>query len=574
MQHMVDPRQSFMFDPAESMFSPMVLDRLRKDWPEVVRHTLLQLMPAVELSKHFHPVLGCPTKELYGMAGAIFLREYFNLTIAQAVDRCLFDAQWHYALNLTPATVSMGHATIERYLKLMAEDGLARTIFQRVTEAFVKALGLEVSRQRLDSTHIQSDMASFGRTRLMAVTIKRFLVQLKRHEAERYGQLPAELLERYAPAESQMFGRYEGDRKPMRQTMAEDMLSLVTQFATNAAVTARTSYQAMVRVLDEQCDVQHEKVVVKKPEGGDVLQNPSDPEASFSGHKGVGYSVQITQTCTAGNDAQLITAINVTGAHVSDQKAVAPMLEQLAEQGLLPEVIYADTGYGADENVQHAQQLGVDLQAPVVGQAPAGEPDGLTVDDFAIDEASETVQLCPAGCTPVSSLVNPNTGQTRTVMANKDCGRCPFRKLCPIKKIGGQFVLIHTAVQRRCADRRAEQATKAFVEHYAIRSGLESTNSALKRTLGLARLRVRGLLKMTMGVLLRCAGWNMKRATAALVKRARRAGTDLRAVLGALSGGLYADHARLFAAGALRERFATDPTFRPLTRRRPTRAAA
>jgi len=53
------------------------------------------------------------------------------------------------------------------------EDELAEGIFQDVTKALIEALELDVSRQRLDSTHIHSDMATFGRTRLMAVTIKR-----------------------------------------------------------------------------------------------------------------------------------------------------------------------------------------------------------------------------------------------------------------------------------------------------------------------------------------------------------------------------------------------------------------
>jgi hypothetical protein len=95
------------------------------------------------------------------------------------------------------------------------------------------------------------------------------------------------------------------------------------------------------------------------------------------------------------------------------------------------------------------------------------------------------------------------------------------------------YVLVHTPSKRRCAARRAEQATDEFAEHYAIRAGLESVNSALKRGTGLGRLRTRGLRRMRMGVLLRCAGWNMKRATAALRTRARKTQTDLAAVLAA-----------------------------------------
>jgi len=180
--------------------------------------------------------------------------------------------------------------------------------------------------------------------------------------------------------------------------------------------------------------------------------------------------------------------------------------------------------------------MGVDLQSPVVGPAPTGGPAALTLDDFVIDPASEIVEACPNGCTPVSSQFNPKTGEARTVMASADCGRCAFRTSCPVRFVGGKCVLIHTPVQRHCAERRAEQATDAFAKNYAIRAGQESTNSALKRTTGLGRLRTRGLAKMRMGVLLRCAGWNLKRATAGLKARARRAGADLSAALAALAG--------------------------------------
>src|ERR1035437_306331 len=150
----------------------------------------------------------CPTKELYGMAGAIFLKEFSDLTILQTVERYLTDAAWQYALNVSPMEASLSHATVERYLKLFAQDDLASEVFHRVTSALIEALDLDVSRQRLDSTHLFSDMATFGRTKLMGVTIKRFLVQLKRHHAELYTALDQALLARYAPSQAKLFGDF------------------------------------------------------------------------------------------------------------------------------------------------------------------------------------------------------------------------------------------------------------------------------------------------------------------------------------------------------------------------------
>ena len=518
MRYAVDPRQMTLFDPASSMFSPMTLKYLSSDWPGVFRHQMLHLMPAAALGKHFDPSLGCPTKELYGMAGAILLKEFSNLTIPQAVERYLTDAAWQYALNVNPMEASLSHATVERYLRLFAEEDLASEVFHRVTSALIEALELDVSRQRLDSTHIFSNMATFGRTKLMGVTIKRFLVQLKRHHTELYAALDRALLARYAPSQAKLFGDFSGARAALRQAVAEDLLLLVSRFAEDAEVRGRSSYQAMERVLREQCDVAEQRVELKKKTGGEVMQNPSDGDATYDGHKGSGYQAQIAETCSPQNPVQLITAVQTEPAHRSDQDAAAPMIEQLAAHDRRPELLYADGQYSSDANVVHAAQRGVDLQSPVTIIAQR-LPDALTIDDFVVDETTQRVERCPNGQEPVYSVHDVIKGRTRTFMEASHCWACPFRSQCPVKQVRDQYVIEHTPAEHRLASRRAEQATDAFGENYAIRGGGESVNAGLKRKMGLGRLRVRGLPRVRMAVLLRCAGWNLLRALAALKQR-------------------------------------------------------
>ena len=524
MRYAVNPRQKPLFEPAESMFSPMAIRYMQQDWPGLFRTEILHLMPVGKIAENFHPTLGCPTKELYSMAGAIFLKEVFNLTIEETVHRYLTSGEWHFALNLVPTTVSMSHATLERYMALLAKEDVAADVFHRVTTAFLEALELEVSRQRLDSTHVFSDMATFGRSKLMGVAIKRFLTQLKRHHRALYDDLAEALRCRYAPSQAKLFGDFAGGRKQLRQTVAEDLLFLVNRFSDDEAVAHRPSYGSMRRVLEEQCTVSEDKtdVEVKANTGGKVMQNPSDPDATYDGHKGPGYQVQIAETCGEANDAQLITGVEVEPAHRSDQEAVEPMLDQLEAHDRQPEILYADSGYGRDENVVDAQRRGVDLQSPVGGPAPQNNDD-LTVDDFAIDERTEMVERCPNGCVPRSSIHDAGKGRTRTVMETSDCSACAFRSQCPVKEVGGEFVLRHTAAQRRLASRRAEQATNAFQENYRIRAGGESVNSGLKRKTGMGRVRTRGSPRVRMAVMFRCAGWNMFRALAAFRKRGIRA---------------------------------------------------
>jgi hypothetical protein len=475
-------------------------------------------MPAAELGAHFDAKLGCPTKELYGMAGTIFLKEFFDLTIAQTVERYLTDAAWQYALNVNPMEASLSHATVERYLKLFADNDLANEVFHRVTSALIEALELDVSRQRLDSTHICSDMATFGRTKLMGVTIKRFLTQLKRHHRDLYEALDKDFLARYGPSQAKLFGDFTGSRSALRQAVAEDLLLLVSRFADHKQIIRRDSYKAMGRVLHEQCDVEEETVDLKKKTGGDVLQNPSDPDATYDGHKGSGYQAQIAETCSETNDVQLIMGVETEPAHTPDQDALEPMLDQLETHDRKPEVMYADTGYGSDDNVTHAEDRGVDLQSPVPGSRKQN-PDDLTIDDFVVDEETQTVERCPNGHEPVSSVHDSEKGKTRTVMSASHCSNCSYRDECPVKQVRNEYVIEHTPAEHRTAGRRAEQATDTFRENYAIRGGGESVNSGLKRRTGMGRLRVRGSPRVRMAVLLRCAGWNLFRTLAAMKQR-------------------------------------------------------
>ena len=401
MRCAVDPRQTDMFDPAGLMFSPMTLKVLRGDWPGLFRAQMLHLMPAGKLAEHFHPTLGCPTKELYGMAGVIFLKEFFNLTIEETVRRYLTDTAWQYALNVNPLEASLSHATIARYTKLFVDNDLAADVFHRVTSAIIEA---------------------------------------------------------------------------------------------------------------------EEQVQLRDKPGGGVMQNPSDPDAGYDGHKAPGHQVQLAETCAEGNDVQLITGVIPEPADRPDSEAVEPMLDQLDAHDRTPEILYADTHYGSDENVTLAAERGVDLQSPVSGTC-THDPDALTVDDLVIAEATETVERCPNGCEPASSVHDAAKGVTTTVMRPSDCHGCDFASQCPARNVHGRMVLRHTAKQRRFAARRAEQATEAFWDHYATRGGGESVNRGLKRKMGMGRLRVRGSPRVRMAVLLRCGGWNFLRALRALRKR-------------------------------------------------------
>ncbi len=460
MKHKIDPRQSGMFDPERQNFSPVGYDRLDQGWQGIFRRSLLAVMPVDELAQEFSADKGRPTKELYSMAGLVVIAEMRGWTSQEAADAFMFDLSVQYALNVGHHAVELSYRSVERYQRLFRERELAQGVFEQVTRTLAEELQIEVDKQRLDSTHLFSDMAMLSRTQLMAVCIRRFLVQVKRHQNGEYYALDPEVRERCMASDKRLFSQTPPEgaaRAQLRQRVAEDLLMLIDRFAGHKRIASMSSYKAMVRVFGEQCKVTGGKIILRKKTGGRTMQNPSDPDATYDGHKGKGYQVQLSETCHPDNPVQLITCAIPQTAADEDGDALPLVVAQLEKTGLKPEEILADTLYGSDANQQLCQSKDIDLAAPVRGPAPKKTP-------------------VPA-----------------------------------------------TDAQKRLALRRAAEKTEEWKDRYHLRAGIEGTNSGLKRRMGLGKLRVRGKKSVFNVVLLKVTGWNIFRTAAAMGRKTKRA---------------------------------------------------
>lgn len=525
MQYINDPRQKRLFDLFENTLSPLAYKQLHNGWQHLFRETILELMPVNVIKNHFDPVFGQPTKELYSMAGLVFIMEFKNWTVDEAADAYMFHADVQYALNLEPENQSMSVRTVERYKKHLVEDELAAGIMDDITVALIGKLALNIEEQRLDSTHVFSDMAQFGRTRMMGVTIKRFLTQLKRHDEAAFESLPEALRERYQPSSHLLFGDTKKDaesRRILRQRVAEDMHDLIERFGDDENHNSRSTFTMLVRVFHEQCEIIEEKIDIREHPGGEIIQNTSDPDATRDGKKGPGYQVQLVETCSAENDVQLITAAIPQTAAEHDSNAMEPVLDALENNDAIPESLEADTAYGSDENVQKCEKKDVELVSPTPGQKP-DDAYALNSDDFVVAEDSHEVESCPRGETPLETIRDDAQEATTVVMDAATCDSCPHRDGCPVKRRkDGAYAYTFTDKQRRLDSRRREEETEAFRTRYRKRSGIEATNSRLKRVTGMGRLRVRGSPSVFHSILLKVVGWNLFQAARALMMRKSR----------------------------------------------------
>jgi hypothetical protein len=542
VRYMEDPRQAELFDGFQSILSPLAYSKLQCGWQHLFRCAILKLLPAKTLGEHFDPAMGRPTKELYSMAGLLFIMEFRDWTHEEAVDAYMFNVDLQYALNLKPENQSLCRRTLERYILLFRKDELAQEIMHDVTAELVKLLDLDVSKQRLDSTHIESNMAKFGRIRLMATAVRRFLVQLKRHDEQSYGQIRENVRQRYEVTSFAIFGWKKLDDdgvNDLRQSVAEDLAYLVETFRHHNSPAVHAAYQKMAKVLEQQCEVVGERVAVRKHPGGEIVCNPSDPEATLDGHKGSGYQVQLSETCGADNEVQLIVSAIPETACQTDSAALPVVVDDLKTNGFKPSELLADTAYGGDENHSRCLAEGIDLITPTPGKCPDNQVDSehFTVADFKIEPGVKIgpwgreipdpkCVACPAGLEPVRSFYDDGTKQIEILQFPAVCNACPLRDRCPTRDASGWKIVTIPLKQVRLINRRRREHTEEFQGKYRKRSGIESTNSLLKRVTGLGRLRVRGQRSVFMSIYLKVAGWNVLRAAAvrSVVEKLKKSG--------------------------------------------------
>ena len=514
-----NPNQFNIFDPW-GFLSPKRRKILDAEWPGLFREHILPSIPIKKVIKYFDPTFGRPTKELYSMLGALILQQSFDLTDEETVQQYSYNIQWHYSLNIceeTDAAKYISLKTLWNNRNIVAQNDFEDDIFKAGTEKLAEVFKVNIDKQRIDSVHIKSNMRRLGRIGIFSQSMHTFLVNLNRGHQSQFDTVDKSITEKYLPKASLgCFSKVKpSESKRTLTEVSKDLFDLVQQFKGCPEVSTMYSFKLLERVLKEQCNLTDDKddpVEMKKPKDiiSDSLQNPSDPDATYSGHKGQGYQVQVMETFCDDKEKMekslnLITHVEVEPSHNSDANALVPAIESTEEQNLKPKGLLADALYGSDDNNEQAKKHDVELIAPTMGTT---KEDHLSLTDFQFSPKREVV-ACPNGHAPdkVETKKRVSVG-----FASQHCEDCPELSKCPVKRGKKYYYLRFTHKEMRIAMRRQYENSEEFKDRYRWRSGIEATMSEYDRKTGVKHLRVRGLKAVRFSATIKALGVNIFRA--------------------------------------------------------------
>ena len=409
--------------------------RLERTWAGVFRAKALPLIDEDKFRHLFHDDNGRPNKPVQTVIGLHILKEVFDLTDQEPLERLAYDMMFHMALGLDVDEADCCQKTLHNFRAKLMASGADALLFKSLTDEIIKVLGVDVGKQRLDSTHIVSNIARITRLGLFCETIRVFLAALKKSFPKHFNAIPEPLRNRYLKENglATRFGDARSDETRRRLGVcARDVYRLVDRFRGCEEVRKLVPYSLLARLLEDQCEI------TKTPKGGgdgdadisepgvpvevkeptqispDSLQSPHDPDATYSGHKGKGYEVQVAETHGNGALPEIITHVDVTRSSDSDASATLPTLDALAEREILPEEMVADTTYCSTDNVIAAAAKGAELLGPVPGTASDTVPeDQLVKSDFLVDPNGKGPSACVGGQTATKTVRSATSGILR-----------------------------------------------------------------------------------------------------------------------------------------------------------------
>jgi hypothetical protein len=487
-----DPQRNLF--GVETTLPESLKSRLKGSWAEIFRSEVLTiLMRAEEDFAALYGNTGRPNFSVARILGLCFLQELNGLSDQEALDAFGFDARWHYALDVTAEEAYLSRRSLvefrSRVVCIDPQMTRMRMVFNLITDTVIDRLGISVAEQRLDSTHIQSNIHTKGRLALFVDVLGVFLKSL---DEAHYELVPGHIRQWHEKESNGWFGLgTAAERKATVEKLGRYMYRLLECFSKDDAVSKSEGYRLLKRLFEEQCEVtapkgsgssdqgdgagdadgnadgdadgdsdtegetpavssseaeasstetdvietEAEKTVAVKrsPKGGNTLQSAYDTDASY-GHKGQGYSVHIAETCRNPDSSEIITDYEVHGAARSDVGKAPDAVDRLEKADRTPKKLYVDGGYPTVESAYDIiAHRGIELIAPV----NRGPMDAAVMgrDRFEFDKDGH-VASCPEGHPAIDHKILSNNSTERTLHAVFDgdlCRQCPKLETCPVR---------------------------------------------------------------------------------------------------------------------------------------------
>ena len=538
MYRPTSPQSSFL-EP--SVLCPGFLPK--DDWSEIFREKIWPLLDENKFKHFYVEEGGAPNKSIKLKLSLLIFMSMETITWRGAEYMFARRLDWLHATHSAMGDKGIDHTTLFEFYQKLQQDDSSKQLFNDLTTAFMDECGISPKKQRTDSFFMHGWLAILSRYGLFKETIRSFLQVLRKHQPEWYEGIKEDLSYDYLKDAFDLTEKDKHQAQTRVQAMARDLHRLIFAFERHDAVKTYHTFQTLVTVFEQQCEISEmktapEKTTVggsdskddsnqdsggtssgpsmpssekqsdpiikirEKPLGERVISSPHNTDAVYTrkrDQKVVGHKAFITETCDSENLVQMITDVNLEAANHSDAKENSKIDERLIEAERKPETRYSDAGFVNGETILKSAGEGIDLAGPSSGRSQSienfeKESRPFDTADFEIDVDAATEQpivlSCPEGHQPLDQHISSKTGKYVYHFDQQKCAICRFSLRCPIKIGKRVATLTFDDNQHAGAIRHHRYMSDTdYRKECAIRSGAESLVNEVANSHGARKSR-------------------------------------------------------------------------------------
>lgn len=159
---------------------------------------------------------------------------------------------WIMATNTALGEASIDHTTLFKFYKRLEKDDTATNLFTDITDAFIKACGTSLKKQRTDSFFIHGWLRKLSRYGLFKETIRSFLKTLRKQKPVLYNNIKQDLSQDYVEKD---FDLTEKDQELVQRKislMAQDLYRLKNAFENHSKIKKYETFKTLCKVQSIQ----------------------------------------------------------------------------------------------------------------------------------------------------------------------------------------------------------------------------------------------------------------------------------------------------------------------------------
>jgi hypothetical protein len=495
----VKHQQAALFS-VTSLLPEKVSRRLAESWAGTFYQEVFCRIDEAIFEPIFSGNASRPNAPVNQLVGADILKSGFGWSDLELFDHLMFDLQVRHALGIrgwdSPVfelrTLYNFRKRVCAHAQQTGEDLFARVRAQ-VTDAQLKAVGIKVGWQRMDSTQLMSNVALLTRLELVISTLQKVYRLMSKPQREVF----AEALAPYLGDRAQRICyRIAASQSRLHLERLGEVLSLMVQRLEGEAL------KLAKRLFEEQYEVGEEGAVIVRPAAAvptSSLQSPHDEQAGYrrkGGHSYRGYVAAVSETCSPDNPVQLVTDVVVEANTTDDGTLLARSLAGQARRGIEVEEFTVDGGFTGPVAEAACKQHGVILRPTRIrgGRGKAGRL-GWEAYHWQVNEEGEAVSvICPQG-----QQADLEAGKKDRLIAKFDpslCSCCPFFKTrCRIVTTGRgmmRLYVTHRSIKVALLRQGLRDVDRS------VRAVVEATVRELKHPLKSGKLPLKGLIRTAM----------------------------------------------------------------------------